>query len=128
MRGGIGGRSWRITVRLVSYPPSRIGVGLDKLLIFGWERTDFELDRLLETLDGDYTVFMFSDPNEFKAYEPEFIEAVHVDLKRWAEEDEMVAKRKSNSTSNLPLFEKYQFFTPGEFSFSCESTPGAVVH
>ncbi|KAK4114568.1 BIG1-domain-containing protein [Canariomyces notabilis] len=100
-------------VELKHLPPASLIEGRDRREVL--EDNDFELDRLLETLDGDYTVFMFSDPNEFKAYEPEFIEAVHVDLKRWAEEDEMVAKRKSNSTSNLPLFEKYQFFTPGVF-------------
>lgn len=63
---------------------------------------------------------MFSDPNEFKAYEPEFVEPVHMDLKRQAGEQEMLAAglrrmAKGNST-NLPLFEKYQFFTPGRSS------------
>ncbi|GAB1314414.1 hypothetical protein MFIFM68171_04624 [Madurella fahalii] len=76
---------------------------------------DYELGRLLETLDGDYTVILFSDPNEFKAYEPQFAEAAHMDLKRWSDESEMLFKRKLNSTNNLPLFEKYQFFTPGVF-------------
>ncbi|KAK5654823.1 hypothetical protein OQA88_6859 [Cercophora sp. LCS_1] len=81
---------------------------------------DHELGRLLDTLDGEYTVVMFSDPNEFKAYEPEFIEPVHMDLKRQAAGQEMLAAglrrtAKGNST-NLPLFEKYQFFTPGIFS------------
>ena len=56
---------------------------------------------------------VFSDPNEFKAYEPEFSGPVHMDMRRWAEEPEVVARKKSNSTSGLPLFEKYQFFTPG---------------
>lgn len=82
--------------------------------------TDHELGKLLNTLDGDYTVLIFSDPNEVKAYEPEFSEPVHMDLKRWSEEPELVARRKSNSTSSLPLFEKYQFFTPGESPSSAE--------
>src|SRR5687768_884725 len=50
---------------------------------------DHELGRLFDALDGEYTVVMFSDPNEFNAYEPEFtepaariVEAVHMDLKR----------------------------------------------
>ncbi|KAK3901116.1 BIG/ATPase V1 complex, subunit S1 [Staphylotrichum tortipilum] len=77
---------------------------------------DHELGRLLETLgDSDYTVMVFSDPNEFKAYEPEFAAPVHMDMRRWAEKPEESADSKSNSTTNLPLFEKYQFFTPGIF-------------
>ncbi|KAK4105115.1 BIG1-domain-containing protein [Parathielavia hyrcaniae] len=77
---------------------------------------DHELGKLLDMLDGeDYTVMMFSDPNEFKAYEPEFAGPVHIDMKRWAEDAEAVGNKKSNSTDNRPLFEKYQFFTPGIF-------------
>ncbi|KAK4122247.1 BIG1-domain-containing protein [Parathielavia appendiculata] len=78
---------------------------------------DYELGKLLDMLDGeDYTVMVFSDPNEFKAYEPEFAEPVHIDMKRWAEEEAGEGgKKKLNSTDNLPLFEKYQFFTPGIF-------------
>jgi hypothetical protein len=76
---------------------------------------DHELGKLLETLDKDYTVILLSDPNELKAYKPEFSEPVHMDMKRWSEERGVAAPKKGNSTSNLPLFEKYQFFTPGIF-------------
>ncbi|KAK4157207.1 BIG/ATPase V1 complex, subunit S1 [Chaetomidium leptoderma] len=79
---------------------------------------DHELGKLLDSLDGDYTVMVFSDPNEFKAYESEFAaEPVHVDMRRWSDEEpNLVSRKKSdNATSNLPLFEKYQFFTPGIF-------------
>ena len=73
---------------------------------------------MLDTLDEDYTVVMFSDPNEFKAYEPEFIEPVHMDLKRHAELEAAsfaaVRRKEKNSTTSVPLFEKYQFFTPGK--------------
>jgi hypothetical protein len=58
---------------------------------------------------------VFSDPNEFKVYQPDFAEPMHMDLKRWSEESELSARQKSNSTAKLPLFEKYQFFTPGAF-------------
>ncbi|KAK3997492.1 BIG/ATPase V1 complex, subunit S1 [Cladorrhinum sp. PSN332] len=78
---------------------------------------DLELDKLLHVLD-EYTVIMFSDPNELRPYEPEFSSepAAHMDLKRWSEENEYLERRKPNSTGNhLPLFEKYQFFTPGVF-------------
>ncbi len=70
----------------------------------------------MDALNGEYTIVIFSDPNEFKAYEPEFTEPVHMDLRRHAEEELSFAgiRRKSNSTNHLPLFEKYQFFTPGK--------------
>ena len=58
---------------------------------------------------------MFSDPNEFKAYEPDFGAPVRMDLRRWEEAPEVVAQRKANETDRRPLFEKYQFFTPGKF-------------
>ncbi|KAK3297458.1 BIG/ATPase V1 complex, subunit S1 [Chaetomium fimeti] len=78
---------------------------------------DHELGKLLDSLDGeDYTVVVFSDPSEFKAYEPEFSGPVHMDMKRSASaERQFVARSQSNSTDNRPLFEKYQFFTPGIF-------------
>ncbi|KAL2176363.1 BIG/ATPase V1 complex, subunit S1 [Thermothelomyces heterothallicus CBS 202.75] len=77
---------------------------------------DYELGKLLEHLGDDYTVMVYSDPNEFNAYEPEFSEPVHIDLKRWSGEAlEVLVRESSNSTNNLPLFEKYQFFTPGIF-------------
>ncbi|KAK0720508.1 BIG/ATPase V1 complex, subunit S1 [Lasiosphaeris hirsuta] len=77
---------------------------------------DHELGRLLDTLDSDWTVILFSDPNEFQTYEPEFMEAVHTDLKRHVEKKRVfIGQRASNSTRHLPLFEKYQFFTPGIF-------------
>lgn len=71
---------------------------------------------------------LFSDPNEFQSYEPEFSAPVHVDMKRWAEKGpelkgqeleglEIEAPKKANSTDHRPLFEKYQFFTPGESYF-----------
>jgi hypothetical protein len=57
---------------------------------------------------------VFSDPNEFKAYEPDFGAPVRMDLRRWEEAPGVVAQRKANETDNRPLFEKYQFFTPGK--------------
>ncbi|KAJ4306607.1 hypothetical protein N0V88_001412 [Collariella sp. IMI 366227] len=75
-----------------------------------------ELGKMLGNLGGeDYTVMVYSDPNEFKAYEPEFAAPVHMDMKRWAEQVEVMEKKKGNATSGLPLFKKYQFFTPGIF-------------
>ena len=82
--------------------------------------TDHELGKLLDALEGEYTVVMFSDPNEFQVYEPEFIESVHknhVDLRRAVEVPGAIGVRKAaNNTERdtRPLFEKYQFFTPGK--------------
>lgn len=81
--------------------------------------TDHELGKLLDALEGEYTVVMFSDPNEFQVYEPEFIESVHknhLDLRRAVEQPVLAgARRASNTTRDTrPLFEKYQFFTPGK--------------
>ncbi|OIW30347.1 BIG1-domain-containing protein [Coniochaeta ligniaria NRRL 30616] len=77
---------------------------------------DYELGQLLSTLGDDYTVLLFSDPNEFKAYEPSFVEPMRTDLKRRAEGQPVyVGRRASNATDHRGLFEKYQFFTPGIF-------------
>ncbi|KAK4462159.1 hypothetical protein QBC42DRAFT_202024 [Cladorrhinum samala] len=78
------------------------------------EDNDMELGKLLDVLD-EYTIIMFSDPNEFKPYQSDFSgeEPVHMDLKRWSE-SEFLSRRDGNST-HKPLFEKYQFFTPGIF-------------
>lgn len=76
---------------------------------------DYELGRILEALGDDYTVLIFSDPNEFKAYEPSFVEPVHMDLKRHQHHPVIIGRGAGNSTDNRGLFEKYQFFTPGIF-------------
>jgi hypothetical protein len=74
---------------------------------------DYALGQSLENLDGDYTVLLFSGRNEVDTYEPSFTEPVHMDLKRQSG-PVYVGRRAANSTDNLPLFEKYQFFTPGK--------------
>ncbi|KAK2071731.1 hypothetical protein P8C59_006135 [Phyllachora maydis] len=76
--------------------------------------SDHELSLLIESMSGDYTVLFYSDPNDARPYEAEFVEPLHMDLKRRAEEV-LDQARTTNSTGNLPLFVKYQFFTPGIF-------------
>ncbi|KAK0636289.1 BIG/ATPase V1 complex, subunit S1 [Bombardia bombarda] len=81
-------------------------------------QNDYELGQLLESLEGEqYTVVILSDPNEFKAYEPEFVQPVHMDLKRQPKESVAFIGRRAGDSKydNRPLFEKYQFFTPGVF-------------
>ncbi|KAK4177630.1 BIG/ATPase V1 complex, subunit S1 [Triangularia setosa] len=95
------------------------------------ENNDHKLGELLSVLgqEDDYTVLIFSDPNEFRPYHSEFASggggastSSHMDLKREVLEGEdefegVVNNRRKNETvrDNRPLFEKYQFFTPGVF-------------
>ncbi len=83
---------------------------------------DFELGRLIDDLGDDFTVIIFSDPNTFQAYEPEFIDPVHMGLRRHVEQPVVIA-RKASTKDNRPLFEKYQFFTPGEYHIRPMPTP-----
>jgi hypothetical protein len=47
------------------------------------------------------------------AYEPEFMQPLHTEMKR---ESDPLREVRDNSTirHGAPLFEKYQFFTPGK--------------
>ncbi|KAK3499569.1 BIG/ATPase V1 complex, subunit S1 [Neurospora hispaniola] len=76
---------------------------------------DDQLGLMLDTLEGDYTLVMVSDPNEFKAYQPDFIEPVHMDLKRGQFSSQEGSDNGNTTYDNRPLFAKYQFFTPGIF-------------
>lgn len=67
--------------------------------------------------DGSSTLIFFGTPAiaaERTIYEPEFEEAVIMDLKRSVQGHP--SRRADNETdwNKLPLFEKYQFFTPGK--------------
>lgn len=79
--------------------------------------TDHELGQILERAEvgGDYTVVYFSDPNEPRAYEADFQEPLRMELKRG--EPVFIGRRQADGSpvpSSPGLFEKYQFFTPGE--------------
>ncbi|KOS17892.1 Protein big1 [Escovopsis weberi] len=77
---------------------------------------DAILARRLETAtDGDsFTVLFLSSPNE-PVYEADFAEPLQTELKR---RQEAPVRQQKNKTEwdDLPLFEKYQFFTPGIFT------------
>ncbi|KAH7166242.1 BIG/ATPase V1 complex, subunit S1 [Dactylonectria macrodidyma] len=73
---------------------------------------------LSKSIDGlqssnSYTILFVGTPGE-QTYEPEFDDRVRMDLKRDLRSSPM---RRANETErdNRPLFEKYQFFTPGIF-------------
>jgi hypothetical protein len=69
--------------------------------------------RSLEQLESQdsYTLIYLSSATE-PTYEAQFAEPLHMELRRQISGN---IKRASNETdrSKLPLFEKYQFFTPG---------------
>ncbi|RCI13564.1 hypothetical protein L249_5477 [Ophiocordyceps polyrhachis-furcata BCC 54312] len=66
------------------------------------------------TKSDSYTILFLSRPGE-PAYQAEFIDTIHQDLKRDLEPE--LVRREENNTEwdRLPLLEKYQFFTPGIF-------------
>ncbi|KAK4203759.1 BIG/ATPase V1 complex, subunit S1 [Triangularia verruculosa] len=114
-----------VEVEMKQLPPVGEKEGERKEIL---EDNDHKLGEMLSTLgeDEDYTVLIFSDPHEIRPYRSEFasggIPTSHMDLKRGLEvedEDEfegMVNRRKDETArDNRPLFEKYQFFTPGIF-------------
>ncbi|UNI19155.1 hypothetical protein JDV02_005364 [Purpureocillium takamizusanense] len=66
------------------------------------------------TTSDSYTFLFYSTPSE-PAYEPEFVNPLHMDLKRDMEGTPIVRNTNSTQRDTRPLFEKYQFFTPGIF-------------
>jgi len=66
------------------------------------------------TIDGDYTILFFSTSGE-PAYAADFVEPFQMGQKRDVRDG--ATRRQSNQTDwdRLPLFQKYQFFTPGIF-------------
>lgn len=75
---------------------------------------DEELGMVLEQYEreGSYTIIYAGLPREetHKTYTAEFEGAVHTELKRQVH----IQQRADNNTRTLPLFEKYQYFTPGQ--------------
>ncbi|KAL9471621.1 hypothetical protein ACSS6W_009562 [Trichoderma asperelloides] len=77
---------------------------------------DDTLARSLEktTADNSYTIVVFSTPHE-PTYEPDFVDPVRMDLKRHVQSAQLQQRDNKTDWDKLPLFEKYQFFTPGIF-------------
>ena len=59
------------------------------------------------------TVIFAGTSNE-PSYEPEFEEPVHMELKRDMQGQPLRRDNNETDWEKLPLFEKYQFFTPGK--------------
>jgi hypothetical protein len=64
---------------------------------------------------GSYTILFMSSPRE-PTYEADFAEPLHLDLKRNLRDVPVPRQSNISDGRQLPLFEKYQFFTPGLFS------------
>jgi hypothetical protein len=76
---------------------------------------DYAINHIITHLASDYTVLLFSDPNDFQPYEPSFVEPMQTDLKRRSEPVNFSRKAGNSTVDHRGLFEKYQFFTPGIF-------------
>ncbi|XDG02061.1 hypothetical protein ABKA04_001676 [Annulohypoxylon sp. FPYF3050] len=78
---------------------------------------DGELGMVLEQYEreGSYTIIYVGGPRKEtpQTYNAEFPGAVHEELKR---DLHLIQQRAKNNTQGLPLFEKYQYFTPGIFT------------
>jgi hypothetical protein len=57
-------------------------------------------------------VIYLSSPTE-PTYEADFMEPLHLDLKREARTLNVRKAKNETDFDKLPLFQKYQFFTPG---------------
>ncbi|KAG9552728.1 BIG1-domain-containing protein, partial [Aureobasidium melanogenum] len=87
-------------------------------------QADSYLNSLLATLDS-YTVLYAPLPNLFPPFKPQHPEQyemdepypsnMHTDLKRDLNAHIVRASNASNPQADLPLFEKYQFLSPGIF-------------
>lgn len=73
----------------------------------------------MRSAPSKYTVMYLTTPASDKvahaAYEPVFMEPLHTEMKRQSTYHRR-ASENSSVPSNAPLFEKYQFFTPGKHS------------
>ncbi|KAI2473750.1 BIG1-domain-containing protein [Annulohypoxylon bovei var. microspora] len=78
---------------------------------------DGELGMVLEQYEreGSYTILYAGGPRTEtpQAYHAEFQNTVHEELKR---DLHLIQQRAKNNSQSLPLFEKYQYFTPGIFT------------
>ncbi|CAN8095951.1 unnamed protein product [Discula destructiva] len=88
-------------------------------------KADEQIGALLQSYDADfvktdgaesYTVLYFASPHEPpRSYESEFVDAAPMELRRRLEDGVLERAEGSSSNSTVPLFVKYQFFTPGLF-------------
>jgi len=99
------------TITGIELEPLTVAAGASAL-----KKNDDELGLVLDQYDmeGSYTVIYTGGPRTEipKTYTAKFQETTHIELKRQLH---TVGRRAINGTSDLPLFEKYQYFTPAIF-------------
>ncbi|KAG5979865.1 hypothetical protein E4U55_004699 [Claviceps digitariae] len=61
-----------------------------------------------------YTILFYATPRE-PLYDSEFIQPVHMDIRRGVDDATLNQRANKTDRDTRPLFEKYQFFTPGVF-------------
>lgn len=72
------------------------------------------------TADDTYTILFVSTPGEL-IYEADFAEPVQMDLRRNVQHGPVQRQGNQTDWDRLPLFEKYQFFTPGKIDRCCRA-------
>lgn len=112
--------------------------GTDERLTY---HADKEIDRMLNYMTAsrasaecedctsvDYTFIYLASPHEPpRQYESDYVESTlpETELRRRQWADQVMGRAEGNST--LPLFVKYQFFTPGKYLRPrFKSVPGSV--
>ncbi|KAG5929405.1 hypothetical protein E4U42_005977 [Claviceps africana] len=61
-----------------------------------------------------YTILFYASPRE-PLYDSEFVQPVHMDMRRGLDGATLMQRANKTKHDTRPLFEKYQFFTPGVF-------------
>lgn len=80
-------------------------------------QNDATLSEKIEAVmaHSSYTILFLSTPGERTTYEVDFEDPVKMDIKRHFQGSNEARKKNETEWNKLPLFEKYQFFTPGIF-------------
>lgn len=86
---------------------------------------DKQVGAYLDSYDAngqDYTVLYFASPHEPpRNYESDYVDSMPMELRRRTDGDVLERADGADGNSNLPLFAKYQFFTPGKLFIKMQS-------
>ncbi|KAG6038188.1 hypothetical protein E4U41_004473 [Claviceps citrina] len=79
------------------------------------DRNDASVALDLDMASSDsYTILFYATPRE-PFYDSEFVQPLHMDTSRGLEGASFLQRANKTERDTRPLFEKYQFFTPGIF-------------
>lgn len=94
-------------------------------MLMRWGNLDKQVGAYLDSYDAngqDYTVLYFASPHEPpRNYESDYVDSMPMELRRRTDGDVLKRADGADGNSNLPLFAKYQFFTPGKFISELQS-------